>query len=348
MNRGDDGTYSSGTDLSGEYQDLYDDYQRWSSTHINKETTRERLQSGVRYWLSFCETEGIDPLSAEENDVRIYIDEMVSEGLADTSITRRTATVSKYYHYLSTDPRQDVDIANPTEDISLPRDYDISNLSNYVRVIDREGRSDVIAPPRSDVEKLFEYPGGKRAKTRTRNELIIRLFWETALRADELSRVRLDKIDMDNREITVRSAKLNRKQHPDLYHRRVWWTSNLDYLMQRWIDKREEISGKSDYLLVGEDGDQLSPGYLSRIVKDSAHEAGIQEPLTRDSDGNVKQWLYTAHRLRHARISHLANETDMDLNHLRMMAGHAKFETTLSYVRTDWESARESYQQSVD
>lgn len=38
----------------------------------------------------------------------------------------------------------------------------------------------------------------------------------------------------------------------------------------------------------------------------------------------------------------------MDLNHLRMMAGHAKFETTLQYVHTDWEATRESYRSAVD
>jgi hypothetical protein len=31
-----------------------------------------------------------------------------------------------------------------------------------------------------------------------------------------------------------------------------------------------------------------------------------------------------------------------------MMAGHAKFETTLQYVYTDWEAARESYRSVID
>ncbi|EMA16141.1 integrase [Haloarcula amylolytica JCM 13557] len=47
------------------------------------------------------------------------------------------------------------------------------------------------------------------------------------------------------------------------------------------------------------------------------------------------------------RISYLANQTDMDLNHLHMMAGHAKFETTLQYAHTNWDAARESYRGAV-
>jgi integrase/recombinase XerD len=183
---------------------------------------------------------------------------------------------------------------------------------------------------------LFEHVPGKRNFTQARNELIGRLFWETALRSDEMSRVRMRNIDDDQQEVTVRSAKLNRKGHLD-----------LDHLMRRWRSLRENVVDDSEYLFVGSSGDQLSPSYLSRIVKKAAQRAGIQEPLTRDENGDVQQHLWTAHRLRHARSTYLVNQTDMDLNHLRMMAGHAKFETMLQYVHTDWEAARESYRTVV-
>jgi integrase/recombinase XerD len=119
--------------------------------------------------------------------------------------------------------------------------------------------------------------------------------------------------------------------------------------MRRWESKRAEADPdeESPYLFVGEQGSQLEPSTISRIVKKAAHNADIQEPLVRDTDGSVQQWLYTAHRLRHSRITHLANETDLDLNYLRMMAGHAKVETTLTYVETDWDVARSSYFDAV-
>lgn len=124
--------------------------------------------------------------------------------------------------YQRNDPRHSEEIDNPTEDISLPRDYGIQNLSEYVRVLDQEGKTGIISPSAADVRKLFEHVPGKRNFTQTRNELMVRLFWETALRSDEMSRVKMRNIDDDQREITVRSAKLNRNEHPDLYHRRMW------------------------------------------------------------------------------------------------------------------------------
>jgi len=47
--------------------------------------------------------------------------------------------------------------------------------------------------------------------------------------------------------------------------------------------------------------------------------------------------------LRHARITYLANKTDIDLNFIRMLAGHEQIETTLEYVDNDWDEARNAY-----
>jgi integrase/recombinase XerD len=77
----------------------------------------------------------------------------------------------------------------------------------------------------------------------------------------------------------------------------------------------------------------------------------VQEPLVGSGD-NTQQWLYTAHRLRHSRITYLANEAGpneegMDLNALRMMAGHAKFDTTLDYVQGDWDTTRARFKKAT-
>ncbi|MFU1780565.1 tyrosine-type recombinase/integrase [Haloarcula japonica] len=311
MRRDDSGQFGTKHTLSDEYREYFEDYSDWVATHVDKERTRERLEAGVRAWLRFCEDEELDPLAADENDVRIYIDELVREEYAETTITRRVASVSKFYIYQRNDPRNTAEIDNPTEDISLPRDYGIQNLSEYVRVLDQEGKTDIISPSAAEVSKLFEHAPGKRSFTYTMNELVLRLFWETALRADEMSRVKMRNVDSENREITVRSAKLNRKEHPDLYHRCVWWSPDLDFLMKRWRPLRRNTADDPEYLFVNSSGEQLTPSYLSRIVKEAARRAGIQEPLTRDENGDVKQHLWTAHRLRHARITYLANQTDM-------------------------------------
>jgi integrase/recombinase XerD len=349
MERNDKGQFTSSFDLTSEYEEFFADYGGWVTASVDTQTTIDRLKAGVKAWLYWCQENGVAPLDADEDSVNAYIRWMIREDFADTTITRRFASVSKYYHFVSTDPRVDADIGNPTADISLPRDHNIKNTSEYYRVLDREGRKDIVAPSFDQLKPIFDHVPGEKEFTQTRNELICRLLWQTAVRSVELSRIRMDNITWDDRDIELRSAKLNRDDHPDLYYRHVWWEPNLDYLMRRWESKRAEVdpNEESPYLFIGEQGGQLEPSTISGFVKEAAFNADIQEPLVRDTNGSVQQWLYTAHRLRHSRITHLANETDLDLNYLRMMAGHAKVETTLTYVETDWETARSSYFDAV-
>jgi len=347
--RNEKGQFTSKYDL-GEYEPLYNRYSEWVMAHIEKNTTIDRLKAGVRAWLYWCEDTGVDPLDVEEDDVRRYILDNRSE--ADTTLIRRVASVSKYYHYHLNHPDSGVEIEeNPTSDINLHKDYDVSQTAEYVKVLSREGRGDVIALPYERIRPLFNHAPGKEPATETRNKLICRLLWQTALRADELSRVRIDNIDLDDRDIRVRSSKLNREDHPKLYHRHVWWEEDLDYLMYRWMESHREQLSKyaedSPYLFLTTHSEQMRPSHISRVVKEAAHNAGEQEPLTTDASGNVGQWLITAHRLRHSRITYLANETNMDLNFIRMMAGHAKLDTTLRYVNEDWDAAKNAYSEAV-
>lgn len=347
--RGDGGQFGGGHSLDAT-QDLHDDYADWLHLYTENERTITRRESGAAGWLAWCEANDCDPVSAGKLDVVRYIKSLQRDGLAETTITNHYASVSKFYHFLLTDPEQSIDRDdNPTSDINLRRDHGIRNNSEYIKVVHKEGRDDIIAPGYQSLKPIFDHAPGGTGFTKTRNELLCRLFWQTALRSGEMARVRIDNIDWDERDIRVRSAKLNQNDHPDLYYRHVFWEPHLDYLMYRWRDKREEAvsGGDSPYLFVGSTGEQLSPSYMSRQVKKAAHNAGIQEPLVRDDDGSVGQWLYTAHRLRHSRITHLANKTDMGLNFVRMLAGHASLDTTLAYVDPDWGEARDAFRDAT-
>lgn len=348
--RDDKGRYSGKYTLPDDYKELYNDYGEWVTINTDKTTTIDRLKAGVRAWMAWLAEEDLHPYQVTENDIRRYIKWMQVEDFAQTTITRRFSSVSKYYHFLRTDPHTTADIDdNPTNKIHLRKDYGIKNQTEYVRVLDQEGRDDIIALSYDKIKPIFEHVPGKREAIRLRNELLCRLAWQTAARSDELSRIRVDNIEYETYHIKLRSSKLNRQDHPDLYHRHVFFERNLEYLMRRWESKREDFVADTDcpYLFVSERGEQLSSSYLSRIVKDAAHNAGINEPLVRDETGDVEQWLFTLHRLRHSRISYLANDANdgkgMHLNSLRMMAGHVSFDTTLVYVDTDWESARRDY-----
>lgn len=352
MKRDKKGRFAETVSLSGDYKDIFEDYAGWITAHTQKQTTVTRLKAGTKAWLWWCQENNVEPFAAEDTDARRYIQWMIAEGYAETTICRRFASVQKFYIWIKTDPDVDVYLnTNPTANINLPRDYEIYNEAEYMKILDDEGRDEIIALNYEAIEPIFKHVPGKRIAIRVRNELICRLFWQTALRSDEMSRVRVDNINWDENDIRVRSSKLNRKKHRDLYHRHVWWEGNIDHLMRQWRTKRKEFvrDDGSPYFFVGERGGQLGSSYLSKIVKNAAHNAGVNEPLTRDADGSVKQWLYTAHRLRRSRITQLANDPiNMNLNALRRMAGHVSFDTTLSYVEGDWETTKNAYFDAVN
>lgn len=354
------------------HTDLYEAFAEWTYINTEKSSTIERLNAGVRVWLYWCEQNDVDPLLATESDVKAYIKWNLVNERAQTTITRRIGSVSKYYHHLKNDADAEWLIErNPTAEINLRRDFNIKNNAEYVRALHRDDRQDIISVSPEKIAKLADHVPGEKPETRTRNELIIRMLWATACRADELSRMRIDNIDWEKNEIRIRSSKLNFEDHPDLYHRKVWWDDNLTMLLRRWHDshrskfsKYAEADGELDengkplnrweespYLFLSTHGIQMKPSTISRIVKEAGFNADIQEPLLKDSDGTVKQWLYTAHRIRHSRITWLANDANngegMELNSLRMMAGHAKFDTTLDYVKSDWGTARERYKKAM-
>ena len=235
MKRNDQGQFTSDRELSGKYKPLYDDYSGWITATSEKQTTTDRLKEGVKAWLYWCLQEDIDPKAADKRSVNKYIRMMIADDYAKTTITRRFYSVSKYYHFLINDPETEFDLENPTADISLPKDHDIRNLSEYPRVLAIDGRKDIIAPSFEQLKPIFANVPGKKDFTKVRNELICRLLWQTALRSEELSRVRLDNITWDDRDIELRSAKLNQEDHPDLYFRHVWWEPNIDYLMHRHL-----------------------------------------------------------------------------------------------------------------
>jgi len=329
--------------LDGQYKQLYEEYGAFTVDNYDNDNTGTRRKAGVKKWLGWCQSEDIDPFEVTESEIHQYIRSV--NNLADTSVSSLFSSVSMFYLWII--PEDYPIEENPTADIDLKDHYNLKpQTAEYVKVLRRKGRENVKALPKERITKIFDHMGNPPI----RNSLLARLAWQTALRTDEMSRIRIDNIDFGKREIRIRSSKLNPEDHPDLYIRRVYYNSNLDELMKDWINKRRAAlsphASDSPYLFLTHQSKQMRPSHISRLIKDAAHEAGIQEPIGEDGNGNTR-WLVTGHRIRHSRISYLANETPMTLPALRKMAGHAKISTTQDYITTDWEQVRKDYLRST-
>lgn len=368
------GQYSSPSDkqISKEMEELLGLYlhslqQQKKGTSESTITTRRRE---VRYWLAFCEANHIEPLSAETHDIRGYI--QANTHLADTTIGSYYRSVQSFFSIVENDQlHEELELVNghpcPDKDtINLKEDYRIfENSSEYKRQHSisgseiegaRESSSEVLALQPEQVDKLFDAVPGSSPDTRLRNEIAVRLNWYTGCRSVELSRLKIENIDWDRCCINVRSAKLNPEENPDLIRRDVYFPEAFRFQLRRWCERvrhsfSSAIEPESGNILVTTHNEEMAGTQINDIVKQAAHNAGVQRPLrpvNPQDDEEIEEWFVTSHRIRRSAISYWVNDCEsLDLHQVRRIAGHARIQQTMEYTEDDDDQMAIDYQNAM-
>lgn len=335
-----------------------------------KSTTKNTRGREVRYFLSYCEVNNIDPLAAKTPDVRGYI--QVNTDLADTTLASYYTSVQSFYSIIENDqvnPRLTLEHGHPCSDsdsIDLRASYNVHPETSEYKLQNERGSAESIEGVRDDsgsvlsvspesVRQLFDAVPGKTKQTRLRNEIAIRLNWYTGCRSVELARLKIQNINWSDCTIRVRSAKLSAKTHPDLYRRVVVFPREFATQLRRWCERvRHSFSPDSEKgegaILVTQRQTSMNPAHINDIVKEAAHNAGVQQslrPVDPDSREDVKEWLITTHRLRRSAITHWVNDCpEISIDQARRLAGHASVEQTIEYVFRDDEKLAADYHRS--
>lgn len=179
---------------------------------------------------------------------------------------------------------------------------------------------------------------------RIRDQLLIRMLWQTGMRRGEGSYLKLEMIDRDAREITIPGdiAKNDKT-------RVVAYQQSLDHLLTEWLDsgmRDEMVQGKHDYVFSGERGGRLRGERINEIVREAAINAGINERVWRDANAKEPEnedeepednrWKITAHNIRHGYGTYLVHETDAGLWEVSKQMGHHSVQFTEdTYVSDD-------------
>lgn len=306
------------------------------------ERSAANRESNVRAWMIWCDETGRDIDDVDKADLLNYIDGMFlgdDDTLAHTSIGARINSISRFYTWAN--GRQHLS-ANPVENFEFEDDYKQidPNVSQKYLVLRKENPEDdskaILAIPEERIMNIAE------AATSDRDELIIRLFWQTGIRASEMAGIKMEHIDWDDRSILIYTAKAEPKD--ENYTRRVYYHPNLDYLFDEWMLKRKQYSTADDdeqgYLFNNMHSESTNPGTLSRIVKETAIEADENEVMYEDKAGR-KRWLVTAHTLRHSFGTYCANKAEIPLHIIGDRMGHKSLDTTRDYISSDEEVAKE-------
>lgn len=295
------------------------------------ESTAETYERALRKWVSWLagQEQDVDIWTADKHHLRSYISDLLDEEYAPDTIKGRRAGVSKFYELvpqLANEGRIEIpvepdELVNPNQGLDLT---DWSALQADSRQEQELGEDFYYLTPDEKELMIEEAPGPE-----FRNELLFRLLYQTGLRETELAKTRLSDIDRDEHKITVRSkiAK-NGKGRPTYYRK------SLDPLLNQWLDGgyRDSIymADQSRYLFPTNQTEHLTGNLINIHVVQAARNAGLQEVLYIDKNGN-KRYKVTAHAFRHSfAIQSLLN--GMDLKTLQELMGHRNLSTTEDYL----------------
>jgi integrase/recombinase XerD len=292
---------------------------------MKSESTYDTYSSNLRQFDAWVDEQGYDVATIIPLEFEEYFLEMKRKGYAPNTIGSRFEAVRGLYKTLA--GNFEVIEDTPFEELQR-RDYGQKNTRKH-------DESDISYVTPEEKEALCEHVPSPKL----RNELIIRLLWQTGVRKSELVEFELDDIDRTERSITVWSNKTKE-------HRTVYYQPSLDLLFDQWLDNGYRAAftpaEECSYLLVTERSEHIHVDTVNeKVVKPAAEAAGIQEVMYTDKSGS-KRYRVTPHALRYGHAVH-ALKSGIDVRTVQQHLGHANLEMTMKYLQLIDDDVKEGY-----
>jgi integrase/recombinase XerD len=293
---------------------LIEDFEG-DTAHNESESTADNYVGNLklfRQWL--LENRDKRLVDAEKRDIRAYLRELKSDNLGNKTIHARYTGVCEFYKWLVSEGIVDDD---PTA--TLESGVDASKTRKQEAL--RSDTPPAVTP--EEKEKLCD----SVSDPTVRNELMIRLMFQTGIREKELRNIRIRDLDRDERSIKIEGAKSG--------NIRTVYYNDLDMLLTAWLDGGRRASMRpandSPYLFITNRSEQLARSRPNKVVKQAAENAGIQETLYQDSSGKERKRI-TCHALRHG-FARACVKDGMDISFLKELMGHENLDTTKIYLK---------------
>jgi integrase/recombinase XerD len=149
-----------------------------------------------------------------------------------------------------------------------------------------------------------------------RNQLMLDLAYDGALRREELCTLESGDLDPAHREVRIRAEVTKGRTE-----RLVRYTEQTGQLLAAYLSHRRAIGRSSRLLFLSESrrnrGKPISIWSWSKVIAGIAARAGLPQ--------------FTTHTPRHLRLTDLAR-AEMDIHEIAAYAGHRSIQTTLLYI----------------
>jgi integrase/recombinase XerD len=254
--------------------------------------------SGLREFL------GKPVASASVEDLERYVTFLRAEGLAGSTVARRSAAARSFFGHLQMLGARD---DNPAAAVSLPR---------RARPL-----PDTLSP--GEAERLIDAAAGTSPRA-LRDQALVELLYGAGLRVTEAMTLDKAGIDLDNRLVRV-IGKGDKERVVPIGRRAV--TALRRYLSRGrpYLDRRHRPE-----LFLNARGGPLTRAGAFLILRGLAGKAGLDPERIHP------------HLLRHSFATHLL-EGGADLRSVQEMLGHADLSTTELYTHVSDRRRREAY-----
>lgn len=159
-----------------------------------------------------------------------------------------------------------------------------------------------------------------------KHQLILKCLGGLGCRPSDLRDLRKQDVDLENNRVKIRSTKTTNS-------RKVPISDSLREYLNLWLDRGYRdtcyYSDSTDWLIPGERSEQVGKRTITRIVSETAEEAGLQDSgIYRGSDGREYNKI-TPYSFRSGFASHMKSKVSP--KELQYLMGHQKIETTLRF-----------------
>ncbi|WP_224997093.1 tyrosine-type recombinase/integrase [Cesiribacter sp. SM1] len=227
--------------------------------------------------LHLKDTDALSKVTAEE--VNRYHAQWIASGKVASGTVNQSVNAIRFYY------KQVAKISMAIEDVHRPQ-----KPRQLPKVMGRQEVVDLI-----------------RAAGNVKHRAMLGLIYSAGLRCGELLKLRLEDVQLERRQLIIRSGKGAKDRITMLSQRAI-------LLLHAYL---EQYSPKK-YLFEGQWGEAYSSSSLRKVLRVAMSRANIQKP-------------YTLHCLRHSFATHLL-EDGTDLRYIQSLLGHNSSKTTEIYT----------------
>ena len=253
--------------------------------------------------LEFNEFMNNNLLNVTKDDINSYLKYLFDNDVSKSSISRKLSSLRSFYNYLL---KKDIVKENYFKMIKNPKKE--GNLPKFVK--------------EEDIDKMFSIPD-TRTWIGMRNIVIIRMLYATGVRVSELTNIKLNDININDR--TIRILGKGSKERIVVFGNNT--KEALDLYLAR--GRRQVDFNNSEYLFLNKDGNKLSTRYVRKIIDDIIVKASINMHVS-------------PHMLRHTFATGMLNN-GADLVSVKDLLGHESLNTTSIYTHVSDEKIKEIY-----